>query len=175
MRFKIRTAVAKDLKSFFQTFGKSLRKDFPEYSKDIISYFLKDVFSLKSYKEEIKKGTCQIFLALVNNEIVGYLVSTHPYGGVGFCNWIFVHPDYRKQGLASALREAWEKKAQKDGAHKVHVWIVGRNIKFYKKRGYRMAGRIPDDFFGANDILLYKTLGKSSEKNFLKDFLEIKN
>lgn len=175
MQFKIRTATTKDLKTFFQAFTKSVAEDFPEYSNNTISYFLQDVFSLKSLQEEIKKGICQIFLALVDQKIVGYLVSTHPYGGVGFCNWIAVYPDYRKNGVASALLETWEKKAKKDGAHKVHIWTVRRNIEFYKKRGYILVGRIPDDFFGANDLFFYKTFGKSSEKKFLKDFLRRRN
>lgn len=172
MQFKIRIATTKELRTFFQAFTKSVAEDFPAYTHNTILYLLQDVFSLKSLQEEIKKGICQIFLASVNKRIVGYLVSTHPYGGVGFCNWIAVYPDYRKKGLASALLETWEKKAQKDGAHKVHLWTDRRNIEFYKKRGYILVGRIPDNFFGANDYLFYKTFGKSSEKKFLKDFLK---
>lgn len=174
MKFKIKLAGLKDLSSFFRAFSASLKKQFPEYSKNTITYFLEEEFNKNSIRKKIKTKEKQLFLAIVDKKVIGYLLASVPYGGIGFCNWIAVNSEYQKQGIASALLEKWEKQALKDGAHKLQLWSDKRNINLYKNRDYNLVGYIPDNWFGANDYLFYKPLRKAKESNFLRDFLKKK-
>lgn len=174
MKIKIVQASERDLDRFFHLFSKTLRADFPEYSKNTISYFLKEEFSKKQINNDLKKKKTRLYLAFLGKTIVGYLLAASSYGGVGFISWIAVDQKFRRKGAASALLNKWEEQSKKEGLHKVHLWTDKRNLEFYKKRGYVLVGRIPDNFMGAEDYLFYKTLQKSSEKNFLKDYLKKK-
>lgn len=171
MNHKIIKAKVSDVDKFYPLFSDSLKKHFPCYSKKTISYYLKYDYNKNKIKKDLKRGTEKLYLATSDGKIVGYLLSSCPWGGVGFLSWIEVEPKFRKLGIASSLLSKWEKEAKKEGTHKVHVWTDKRNLDFYKKKGYIFLGDIIDNFFGAHDFLFYKTLGKSDERKFLKNIL----
>lgn len=172
MEFKIRLARYRDLKPFFSLLSDSLNKLFPEYTKNTIEYLKRIDYAKKDLRTWVKKRTKQLFLATAKRKKIGYLLSSKPYGGVGYCHLLAVMPEFQGNGIASTLLKTWEKQAKKDGAHKVQLWADKRNVNFYKNREYTLVGFIPDDTFGITDYLFYKTLRKSNEKNYLKDFLK---
>lgn len=163
MEFKIVEAkTAKVIHNFHDYFSKTMARDFPHYSKKTVNYFINKAFSEKYFLTYVGKKDKKIYLALIDKEIAGYLVSQAPYGGVAFCSWVAVDSKFRGMGIASALLDAWEKESFKIGAHKLELWTDERNIEFYKKRHFKLAGKIFDNYFGSDDYLFYKTLRKSS-------------
>ncbi len=169
MGLKIITVKSKkELDVFYGLFAKFLRVSFPHYSENTIKYFIQKAYTKGVFWKELKRGEREIFLAKLEDEYAGFLTAISPYGGVGFCNWVVVAPELRGKGIASSLLAYWEKQAVKEGAHKVQLVSDKRNVDFYKRRGYKLFGTIKDDYFGMDDYYFYKTLKKSSEKNFLK-------
>lgn len=175
MNYKIYKATEKDIDVFFPFFENSIQTEFPEYTANTRKYFVEEDYSKEAIEKNLQEKRSNLFLAKEENKIVGYMLSTKTYGGVSFANWIAVDKDYQGQGIGTALLQIWEKQALEEGAHKLHVWTDIRNLDFYKRQGFILLGKIPDDYYGADDYFFYKILRKSDEKVFLKEFLERKN
>jgi len=171
MNYQIHKATEKDIDLFFPLFQETVTTKFPEYSKNTLIYLLKLDYSKSKIQNLIKNKESNLFLALQGKIIVGFLLAENSHGGIAFCNWIAVSQHHQKQGLGTKLIQTWEQHALKEGAHKLHLWTEERNVTFYKKQGFTLLGKIPDDYFGADDYIMYKSLRKSNENNFLKDFL----
>ena len=172
MKVKVRLAEEKDLPAFFKFFEYCIEKNFPEYSLMARKYIVKEGYGFNKFEKGIKTGGIEIFLALLEEKIVGFLFVKLHFGGVAWGEWFAVRREYQRQGIASLLLKAWERKAFKDGAHKLEFFTDKRNVSFYQKRGFVLVGMIPDSYFGADDYIFYKTLSKSDENKFLKDYLK---
>jgi len=157
---KIKKATIKDLNSFWRLFSQSVKNQFPHYSEKAKNYFLKKAFSKKELRNDLKNKNIIIFLALSDREVAGYLLGLYPYGGVSYVSWLAVRDSFQGKGIGSRLLKEYESLAKKQGAHKIHLWTDKRNLKFYKKEGYKLVGNIPENYFGADDWLFYKKIQK---------------
>lgn len=167
-QYNFRKAKVEDIEELFPFFKKSIRNYFPEYSVRIRNYFINIEYSLNYLKEAVKKERLTIYLSFFEKEIVGYLMISGLVGGICLGNWLAVSKDHQDKGIASRLLEEWEKGAKKEGFHKLHLWADKRNVEFYKKRGFTLVGDIPNNFYGADDYLFYKSIREPEEDNFLK-------
>jgi ribosomal protein S18 acetylase RimI-like enzyme len=171
---EIRRATKEDLKSFYPFFRKSITSQFPEYSSNTTRFFTEEEFSEKQLTEQIERGNKIVFIASLKNEIIGFITGQPLYGGVGLAEWLAVDEAYHNMGIGKELLKTWEEYVLQDGGHKVHLWSAEKNIHFYENRGYTVVGRIPENWFGAEDFLLYKSLQKATEDNYLRKFLNKK-
>jgi len=158
---KIRKATVKDIKEFMVFFRGSLKNLFPEYSQKAKEFFLKKEWTEKSIRNLVKNSQVDVLIAVMNKRIVGDILINKPFGGVSFVSWIAVDPEFQKIGIGSLLLKKCETVAKNNGSHKVTFWTARRNIGFYKKRGYVLVGHIPENYFGADDWLFYKSIRKS--------------
>lgn len=170
--YSIKKITEKDIEQFYPFFKKSVVSQFPEYTKITHQYFIEHDYSLEKCISVLKDKTKYIYVAYGNSQPVGYLFANIVYGGIGFCEWLAVCETQKKKGIGSALLRAYEKEALENGAHKVHLWSLEINIPFYNKNGYILAGKIPQNYFGTDDCLMYKELRAAEEKNYLKNFLK---
>ena len=159
---------------FYQLFKKALQDGLFLYSKNSVRFTLEEELPKNILLDEISKGTEYFFLAYQNDKPVGYLLTNITKGGVTFGHWLAVDSKYQKHGIASSLLSFWEKDALGQGAHKLWLWTTKNNVSFYKRRGFTLGGEFPDSWFGLDHFLFYKTLRKSDEKVFLKEFLRKK-
>ena len=91
------------------------------------------------------------------NVIGGILGGT--YWGWMYIDILWVHEDYRKQGIGSRLLAAAEKEAVLRGCHHVHVDTMSWQAPaFYQKHGYEVIGILPDIPRGHRKYLLQKAL-----------------
>ncbi len=160
IKIKIKKATIRDLNPFWELFSESVKNQFPEYSPKTKNFFLKKAFSKKELRKDLKYKNIIILLALSGREMAGYLLGLRPYGGVSYISWIAVKNSFQNKGIGSRLLKEYEFLAQKQGVHKIHLWTDERNLKFYKKEGYKLVGCIPQNYFGANDWLFYKKIQK---------------
>ena len=175
MDFRVEEISPKDLDKFFEFFSKSLKTQFPEYTKNTIRFFLEVDYRKEYLKSALENGSKILLIAKdQNSTIAGYLLATKSYGGVGFCNWVAVADNSRGLGVGTVLLDKWEKAAIEQGSHVVYLYAVEGNIKFYKKRGFILVGKIPHGFYGVEDYFFYKELQEPKESNFLRDFLKKK-
>jgi ribosomal protein S18 acetylase RimI-like enzyme len=84
------------------------------------------------------------FVALINEEIVGTVMG----GYDGHRGWIYalaVHPDYRQQGIGTALMHHIEHALRERDCPKINLQLVAANaatVAFYEKLGYHVEERI---------------------------------
>jgi len=155
---KIKKATLSDIDCFWNFYKWSIKNQFPEYSKKVRNYFLKERYSKRKIKLWLKEKEIILLLALYNKEIVGYLLATILEGGVSLMIWLAVKDSFQGRGIGSLLLKEYEKIVAKQKIHKIHVWTDKRTHKFYKKNGYKLVGHIPDNFYGADDWLFYKAI-----------------
>ena len=94
--------------------------------------------------EEYFKAGFPMFVAKQDGVYCGYIVCRVD----GYCVWvesIFVHPDYRKQGVATALFEKAEEVAASYGEDTVYNYVHPNNnvmIEFLRSKGYTVLNLI---------------------------------
>lgn len=168
-------AKSTEYKDFYEVFIKSLKKQFPEYSKNSMIYLTEVDWSWESINNQLKIGKKIAILAKEEKAgIVGYVLFNKNYGGISLINWIAVEEKYQQHGIATKLLEIWEKDALKKGAHGLQVWTIEKNRGFYKNRGFVESGILPSFWFGIDHYLFYKIIGEPIEENYLRDFLKRK-
>lgn len=166
--YTFKKARDKDLDEFFVLFSKLTKKQFPEYSKRIRDFFVKKEYNLEAIRAQVKSREIIIYLALSKGEVAAYLMVRPLVGGVSLGVWLAVSEAHQRKGLATKLLEVWAEDAKKEGMHKLHLWTGKTNVEFYKKRGFKLVGRIPKNYYGADDYLFYKSIQKPLEKNYLR-------
>ncbi|MDD5750062.1 MAG: GNAT family N-acetyltransferase [Candidatus Pacebacteria bacterium] len=162
-----RRAGVGDLPGFFALFSKTIQDYFPEYPAKTRKYFLAKEYSPLAVRAQLKAKEIAIYLALASGGAVGYLMVRPITGGVTLAVWLAVDKDFQGRGIASRLLRMWEKEARQDGFHKLHLWTDKRNLRFYKSRGFVYVGKIPQNYYGADDYLFYKTVQPPKEKKYL--------
>ena len=167
--YRISLATPNDVDRFYPLFEKSMKTQFSEYTDKTIQYYLQKEYPPDVMKDKILKKSISLLLAYKEEAIVGYLIGQRVYGGIAFGEWLGVDDAHQRQGIGSALLQAWEQHSIQLGAHKIHLWTAEKNVGYYQKRGYVLVGKVPDNYFGTDDYFMYKTLRKSHEDNFLKD------
>jgi len=159
-KIKIKKSKLSDLDSFLDLFRVSVRTQFPGYSQKTKKYFLGKMFTRKNFILEIKQKKADLLLAAVGEKIVGFLLAYLPYGGISYISWLAVKESFQGKGAGTALLKEYEVIAKEKGIHKIHLWTDKRNLKFYKRNGWTLVGMIPENYFGADDWLFYKTIQK---------------
>ena len=91
------------------------------------------------------------------NVIAGIIGGT--YWGWMYVDILWVHEDYRGQGIGTKLLLEAEKEAIRRGCHHVHLDTMSWQApEFYKKHGYEVIGLLPDIPSGNQKYLLIKAL-----------------
>lgn len=159
----IKKAKDGDFETFKSILESLLRKEEYQYAEEVTPYILRYIEGLK---KEVFEGKRLLYIATIENNVVGFFLTEEAFGGVAFGHWLGVGKAFRKQGVASRLLTMWEKDSQSKGIHAVFLWTTQNNIDFYKKRGFILMGTFPKSWFGHDHYLFYKTLGKPNRKIF---------
>jgi len=144
----VRPLTVEDKDGLFQMFSsmsdKALKWSMALYTMEVIERWMSNIKNL---------------IALVaewNNRIVGYAMIykfPHPRRrGVGdlaisWCTY------FHNVGLGTAMMKKLLQLAQKEGMHKIELYVVEDNevaIHLYKKFGFEIEGVSKDSFFGSN-------------------------
>ena len=157
-KVEIRKAKISDLKPFWLLFGKTIRENFPEYPRKAKNFLLKTAYSRKKFKKWVKEKEGIILIALIKNKIIGYIVVESCYAGVALLAWLAIDKNFQGKGMGSLLLKRYEIFAKKQKVHKIYLWTDKRDLKFYKKNGYILLGRIPKFFFKVDHWLCYKDI-----------------
>ena len=157
-KVKIKKAAISDIEPFWNLFKDSVKTQFPQYSFKVKNIFLKKYFTKKNFIDDLKRKKIDLFLAFIDNQIVGYLLALPPYGGISYISWIAVKNSFQKKGIGGFLLGEYEIAAKRKDIHKIHLWTDRRNLGFYKKNGWILVGHIPKNYFGVDDWLFYKAI-----------------
>jgi GNAT superfamily N-acetyltransferase len=138
--FSIRLAIADDTESIcaFDRIAQweSRRKDF--------------------IRRSISSGTC--YVAVEQEEVIGYGVLSHTFYDNGFIEMLFVHPGHRQQGVAAALLAHLESRCQ---TPKLFTSTNLSNLpmqSLLSKQGYTPSGVIHNLDEGDPELVYFKRL-----------------
>lgn len=135
MKINIRRAVESDSheigKMYFDTVNAINSKD---YSKEKI-----DVWSAsgKKYDKWEKKISEQYFLVA---EIDNIITGISSIDKTGYLDFMYVHKDYQRMGIAQTLLNEIEKKAAEQKNSEIWAYVSITADPFFKKNGYEFAG-----------------------------------
>lgn len=158
-----------ELDSFFQIFSELLQKDFPGYSKAVINYFLIKAYNKSAYHYWLTTGWKIIFVAKKEGHIIGFSVIDKPYGGVCFLRWLGVLPEFRNQGAGGKLISNWIEYAKNYGCHKVELASQPEAKIFYQKCGLILEGERQLSYFGINQPIFGKLIGRPNDVVMTRD------
>jgi len=151
LNFKIRLVEAADTASILEIYA--------PFIVNTAASFETEIPSLKSFKERILQYSAKSpwIVAEYNNQIIGYTYATAHRGRHAY-QWsqettVYVHPGFRKQGVALRLYQTLLKALTAMGFNKALAVITLPNkpsIRFHEKLGFKNIGEMNDIGFKFN-------------------------
>jgi len=112
---------------FYETIQNINRKDYPQDEIDDWSSWYADI---DKWKETISQ---QFFIvAIIDNVVVGFSSLATD----GYLDFMFVHKDYQKQGIAKQLLRAIEEKAVLQNNKQIYSDVSITARSFFESKGY---------------------------------------
>ena len=170
MNAEIEILKKEDVGEFYSIFVQALKTIFPCYSQKITDFFVNKIYTPANFIYWVNNNLKTIILTKEKNEIIGFMVIDQPYGGVSFCRWLAVLPKHQKKGLGKQLIEAWFVFAKSQGCHKVELASQPLAKTFYEKVGLTLEGERKLSYFGADQFVFGKIIGKPEESAMTKFF-----
>ena len=123
----------------------------------------------RDYEASVKTlsiPTKEVYLAVVDGEIVGYIILNMQGAFIGYIQTVCVSPDRRNQGIGSVLLRFAEKRIFKE-APNIFICVSSFNKnaqRLYQSLGFEIVGELKDYVVsGHSEILMRKTIGPLSE------------
>ena len=141
---KIRRATIKDLDGLIEV-TKYSGYPLPQYI--LTPERLKQYFNMKSF----------VFVAVENNEIIGYATFMHEFRDGCELHSIEVKKNFHRKGVGAALLKRVEKETKKMGKNKLYLIVYQKNfiaISFYSKHAYYISELIQGHYSGGECALL---------------------
>ena len=173
MEVKIEKLQKEDLNKFWEIFVQVLKDDFPGYTKVVIDYFINKIYTRVNFGHWINIDWKIVLVADAKNskdidakdaKIVGFAVLDKPYGGVCFCRWLGVLPEFRKRGIGRKLIENFINYAKNYGCHKIELASQPVSKEFYKKCGLSLEGKRAFSYFGIDQFIFGKVIGEPRDE-----------
>lgn len=144
-QFQIRLATHEDALDFLKLEARCFKM---KPTKDTIYFWTPAVCYLWSYK------------AIANNILVGGIIATTTRDGNWYVNSLFVHPTYRKFGIATRLLSKIIKNA---GNKKIFLDVKTDRqflVDFYGKQGFKLKKLVKNYYHDGSDRYLLVHISK---------------
>lgn len=161
----IKKATVLDIDIFYELFSEIMHEGYAGYSERLINHFLTKEYSKANYYLWIERFFRNIFLAMENDKVVGFLVGDNTYGGVGFISWIGIKQQYRRQGVGASLYKVYEDFARSKNAHGIELYTYPKVAPFYLKLGFKQIGMREQGYFGQKNLIMHKKIGDWTDDN----------
>lgn len=117
---------------FYETVHSVNSKDYSQAELDAWAPIDEKESKMKSWKESL--GQNITFVAKINDKVVGFSDLTQ----TGYLDRLFVHKDYQRQGIATALVDMLESEAKKLNLLEIDVDASITAKPFLEHRGYNI-------------------------------------
>lgn len=116
--------------------------------------------------ETLSVPSKEVYLALSNEEIVGFIILNMQGGFIGYIQTVCVLPGMRGAGIGSKLLDFVEERVLRETPN-VFICVSSFNtraLRLYRRHGYAVVGELPDYVIsGHSEILLRKSVAPLSE------------
>ncbi len=168
MKITIEILRAEEINDFWKVFAQVLKKEFVVYSPKIVDFFLTKIYIPLNFSYWLARNLRTIIIAKKDSEIIGFAVIDQPYGGVSFCRWLGVIRKYQKMGAGKLLVKRWLDLAKAQKCHKTEVAAKPEAKGFYEKMGLGFEGERKLSYFGVDQFIFGKIIGKPEEDEMIK-------
>ncbi len=173
-KISFRKCGRKEVSQIFALSSKIFRKDFP-YAPRVVRIYSDFLFNQSYFRKHLKKRENLIIGAFEGKNLIGFISLKGDFGGVASVNLLFVHKNYRQAGIGSRFLKLAEEWSLKNKYH--YLWLFSeteKNIKFYKKRGFKYVGCHKKSWFGEDEYILAKALKAKPFPEIFKKYLKTK-
>lgn len=130
----IRAATEADAEPILHLRGESIHAFGSErYRDEQVEHWAKQPFGSAPYRESIRNDSESVVVAEENGEIVGF---GRVKLDIGVVSAVYVHPDYARDGVGSALLSRLESQARDAGIGSLTLHASLNAVPFYEERGY---------------------------------------
>lgn len=139
----IRLAAEEDISAIGTLYSETVRNvNAKDYSPEQVDVWSSSGLDPERWKDRMAK---QYFIVAEIDGIIAGFSSIDPKG---YLDFMYVHKDYQRKGVAKALLDEIERKAheQKNGLIYSHVSITARG--FFEKHGYKHIRDLNDPYKG---------------------------
>ena len=143
---KIRTTTLSDLPDILYIINHSITTSTSDYRYDTIN-----IVKLEQWYEERKTNNEPVFVATINNLVVGYATYSQFRERIGFQysveHSIYCHQDYQGQGIGRLLMNELIIHAKEQKIHTMVACIDSDNtnsIAFHEKQGFVHVGKMKE-------------------------------
>lgn len=164
MKININSITHSEVDIFWNLFVEILESQFPGYSKKVITFMVEKIYSRNFFIYWLNHSIKTVFLVYADNKAVGFAVIDEPYGGVSFCRWLGIKKEYQRQGIGTKLIQKWLDLARQSGCHKAEVAAQPTARDFYKKVGLVEEGMRVCSYFGIDQYVFGKVIGKPNDE-----------
>jgi ribosomal protein S18 acetylase RimI-like enzyme len=154
----IRDLDYKSLDAFHSLFTDVMINDFPEYTKEKVKYFLKNMYTRDHFRTFLNSPFRKILVACKGKDIIGFLVGDQTFGGVGFISWIGVSKAHRKNGVGTSLIDHYAKFCKTKKGHLIEAYTFAKTVGFYEHIGFIKIGRREKGYFGVENIIMDRAI-----------------
>lgn len=156
---KIERLKAKDYGNFFPFAKRMLLREFVDYPPRVRRLHLRRFFERTGLEKDLKSGWDVILVAKVEGKVAGFLYLGYNFGGGAQLIWLGVTKSSRQKGIGTTLLGRAEKLVLARKCHFLYLYTESkRNVRFYKKRGYHLAGSLKSAWYGMDEFLMKKDL-----------------
>ena len=168
MNIEITSINHTDVDIFWHLFADVLHSEFPGYSKKVLKFMTEKMYTRNSFMYWLDHSMKTVFLALADGMPVGFAVIDEPYGGVSFCRWLGIKKEYQRHGIGKKLIQMWLELARESGCHKAELAAQPQARDFYKKAGLDEEGLRISSYFGIDQYVFGKVVGKPNDDMMTK-------
>ncbi|MFD0675213.1 GNAT family N-acetyltransferase [Cohnella sp. GCM10027633] len=117
---------------FYETVHNVNKKDYTQEQLDVWASKDDEEFRLESWRDSLHDNIT--YVALIDGRIVGFSDMTHK----GHLDRLYVHKDFQRQGIASALVNVLETEASRLGINELNTDASITARSFFEHHGYQL-------------------------------------
>lgn len=123
-----------------------------------------DPYPREFFDDLVQNEHDRFFVAIRDGRIIGYSVAT-ARGKDGHIVSVAVDPQYRRQGIGTALLSAVTRRLIEQGVEQIHLEVRkgnGAAIAFYERMGFRAFSEIRHYYSNGEDAWVFKRTAEPS-------------
>lgn len=143
---------------FFNLFKRVAEDDFARWTSESKKTWFEEQYNLNFWNKITQEGL-PIFVAKLNDQMIGYVAIEDINFGVAYLGWVGVIKDYQFHGIGSMLMNEIEKWCKENNIHKIELETQEPELRnFYEKHNYTLEGIRKNSWQNLDNYMFGKVL-----------------